>query len=605
MSNDMFAALVDKFGEPKGPRLPGAADRKVRVTPEFLRIQQLPTRDWMAAADLEAGTAALSRALRTEIGQQSLRPVQAAALREIHNLRGGFLPIRVGGGKTLISLLTAVVLGAQRPVLFVPAALREKTKIEARRLAYHWQISLGIRIFSYEQLSRAKPGWLETCCDGLAPDCIIADECHKLKSTNAGCTKAMRSFMRRHTRDKGADLHVPFVAMSGSITARGIKDYRHLLVWCLGEHSPVPRDAFEAMIWGLAIDEKVDPDQRADPGPLEDLLTDALRLEADLEGKDALERARIAYGLRLVHSYGVITTKEDIPKVGLTINAVHVEAPPRIREALQAMRDTWCSPIDEWPFESTIELWQHANEMAGGGFCHVWDPRPPRPWLERRKEWAKFCREALKEHKNRYHIPLHIIQAIGRGELDDGGVLAAWREIKPSFEPNTVAVPIDDTTLAYACEWLREHKNEGLVWVSHRYTGRRLSEMSGIPYYHAKAENDRGELVDLCKTSAIVSVHSCREGRNLQRWNANLVLVPPTVGSWWEQLLGRTHRDGQEADEVTCDIPLMITEQYEALAQAIRDAEYTQHTTKLPQKLVYAVKSLPDLDEAIRSGKLL
>lgn len=599
---DMYEALVEKFGEPKGPRPPRAMeDRKVRVTPEFLRIQALPARDWMAAADLETGTELLTRALRTEIGTQSLRPVQAAALREIHNLRGGFLPIRVGGGKTLISLLTAVVLGAQRPVLFVPASLLEKTKIEARRLAYHWQVSLGIRIFSYEKLSRAQPGWLETLCDGLPPDCIIVDECHKLKSTAAACTKAMRAFMRKSRK---GEAHIPFVAMSGSITARGLRDYRHILVWCLGEHAPVPRDAMEAVIWGLALDEKIDPDQRADPGPLETLLTDSLRLDADLEGKDALTRARVAYGLRLVHSYGVITTKEDIPQVGLTIKAVHVDAPQKIKDAIEVMRNTWCSPIDEWPFESTIQMWQHANEMAGGGFCHVWDPRPPRPWLERRKDWAKFCRQALTDHKNLYS-PLHVISAITRGELEDDGVYQAWVDIRSSFEPNTVAVPIDDTTLEYVADWLKTSNGVGLVWVSHRYTGRRLSEMSGIPYFHAKAEDDRGELIDLCKTSAIVSVHSCREGRNLQRWNRNLVLVPPTVGSWWEQLLGRTHRDGQEADEVTCEIPLMIREQYEALQQAIADSNYTQQTTKMPQKLVYADKDLPDLGEALRSGFLL
>lgn len=602
---DLYAALVEKFGEPKGPRIPRTdADRKVKVTPEFLRIQRLPWRDWAVAPDLEAGRVAVSNALKTPIGQQQLRPVQAAALREIHNLRGGFLPIRVGGGKTLISLLVAhaLILDAKRPVLFVPAALREKTKIEARRLAFHWQVSLGVRVFSYEQLSRAKPGWLDTCCDGLPPDLVIADECHKLKNTSAGCTKAMRAFMRKHTPDKG-EAHVPFVAMSGSITARGLRDYRHILVWCLGEHAPVPRDAFEAMIWGLALDEKVDPEQRADPGPLETLLEGSL-LDPDFGAKDALQRARIAYGLRLVHSYGVITTAEDIPQVGLTLSAVHVDAPPKIREAIQSMRETWCSPIDEWPFESTIEMWQHANEMAGGGFCHVWDPRPPRPWLERRKAWAKFCREALQEYKS-LHTPMHVVQAIHAGRIDDGGVYAEWQQIKPTFEPNTVPVPIDDTTLQVAADWLKKHHSEGLVWVSHRYTGRRLQEMTGVPYFHAKAENDRGELVDLCKTSAIVSVHSCREGRNLQRWNANLVLVPPTVGSWWEQMLGRTHRDGQEADDVTCEVPLMIREQYEALAQAIRDAEYTQHTTKMPQKLVYADKDLPDLNEAIKSGQLL
>ena len=49
----------------------------------------------------------------------------------------------------------------------------------------------------------------------------------------------------------------------------------------------------------------------------------------------------------------------------------------------------------------------------------------------------------------------------------------------------------------------------------------------------------------------------------------------------------------------------MLREQYEALQQAIQDAEYTQLTTGMPQKLVYATKDIPDLREAIESGFLL
>jgi hypothetical protein len=199
-----------------------------------------------------------------------------------------------------------------------------------------------------------------------------------------------------------------------------------------------------------------------------------------------------------------------------------------------------------------------------------------------------------------------VVAAIQSKQVDDGGLYSEWKAIEPTFEPNSVPVGIDDTTLNYAAKWLEEHPDTGLVWVSHKYSGRRLSELSGVPYFGASAMDARsGKLVEEHNASAIVSIASCREGRNLQRWNANLVLVPPTVGSWWEQLLGRTHRDGQEADEVTCEIPLMLREQYEALAQAIQDAEYTQLTTGMPQKLVYATKDIHDLREAIESGFLL
>ena len=70
----------------------------------------------------------LTNHLRTPGGTMRLRPVQAQALYEMHDYGGLFGPIRVSGGKTLITLLAALVLEAQRPMLIVPAALIEKTR---------------------------------------------------------------------------------------------------------------------------------------------------------------------------------------------------------------------------------------------------------------------------------------------------------------------------------------------------------------------------------------------------------------------------------------------------------------------------------------------
>ena len=43
-------------------------------------------------------------------------------------------------------------------------------------------------------------------------------------------------------------------------------------------------------------------------------------------------------------------------------------------------------------------------------------------------------------------------------------------------------------------------------------------------------------------------------GKNLQQFARNLVANPPSDGATWEQLIGRTHRQGQEADEVTVEV---------------------------------------------------
>jgi superfamily II DNA or RNA helicase len=54
----------------------------------------------------------LTQKLRTENGTMTLRPIQAQALSELEQCQGLFAPIRVGGGKTLISLLAPALLQA-------------------------------------------------------------------------------------------------------------------------------------------------------------------------------------------------------------------------------------------------------------------------------------------------------------------------------------------------------------------------------------------------------------------------------------------------------------------------------------------------------------
>ena len=124
----------------------------VGLSPELTRILNLPRRDWRDHGVESARL--LTEALKTPQGTQALRPIQGATLREILEVQGAFAPIRVGGGKTLISLLAFVMLDAQRPLLLLPAALVKKTEREQEELRKHWQIPAFVRIVSYELLSR-------------------------------------------------------------------------------------------------------------------------------------------------------------------------------------------------------------------------------------------------------------------------------------------------------------------------------------------------------------------------------------------------------------------------------------------------------------------
>jgi hypothetical protein len=112
--------------------------RGVMSTPELARVLNIPRRVWAEDKELDALASALTDWLKTPKGTMALRPIQAKALEELHDFGGLLAPIRVGGGKTLISMLAPVVLGAERPLLLVPAKLRDKTLREFAELRRHW-----------------------------------------------------------------------------------------------------------------------------------------------------------------------------------------------------------------------------------------------------------------------------------------------------------------------------------------------------------------------------------------------------------------------------------------------------------------------------------
>lgn len=525
--------------------------RELIRTKDFLRILNLPRRTWD-----EQDTSLAKRCtevLKTPHGSMELFPVQAQALVECASYRGLFAPIQVGGGKTLITLLAPTALSARRPLLLLPAKLVEKTKRAWRELSVHWNITRHLRILSYEALSRiGQDSYLEN----TLPDLIMCDEAHKVRNKKAAVTRRLMRYLNNHP-------DTVFVVLSGTMTKRSLMDYHHLITRTHHLMSPMPLAVKEAEEWSNAIDNRVIID-RWRPGPLLDL---------GGEGDTHLEQARTGYCKRLVETPGVITMGDARLPTALSYTTRRVTPSKKVQSALATLKDTWETP-DGWPLSDPMAVWRHARELLLG-FYYVWNPRPPRPWVDARRAWGKFVRETLK-HSKQLDSELMVKRAFPlQPELQ------AWREIEKSFTPNSVATWLCDYAVDEVAKWMSESST--LVWIEHMAFGERLSHLTKVPFFRGGMSGL--ELLD--GRTTLVGILAQGEGQNLQAWNRNIITSMPPNGTIMEQLVGRTHRTGQTADEVTVEILVSDTLHAEAIEKAISDAQYIEQSTKQRQKILY------------------
>lgn len=612
----------------------GAAATKsdsVEDSPEFQRIAKLPRRVWdveIAKNDLHKR---VSMAFRLPGGQQELRPIQAAALADGHDLRGLLGPIRVGEGKTLVSFLFPVVVqNIQNPVLLLPAALVQKTWDEFQELKKHWlchpafatRKQFDQAVISYEKLGRDSGKDALNRLDRI-PDMIIADECHRLRNRQAACTKRVERYMTAHNE-------CIFVGMSGTITKRSLRDYWHLLKWALKKQMPLPMTEAEMEVWASALDErKVDVLSRTDPGVLMELCTKEERdkltpkrtapvgrtdqmpaFYSNLEEKLAM--ARQGYQRRLRETPGIICSPDKNLDCSLQIRRQAFDPGPEVMKHIEWLRQEWETPNGD-TLALPVDVWRHARELACG-FYYRWDPPPPPEWVQARKRWNWFVREiltppelirrrgispfgqtngALHEQYKPLHLdsPFQVANAIIQQHIQDTHVLFAyseWNRVKDSYKINVVADWVSDSTLNFCVKWV-EQNGKSILWTEHRAFGEALAKRLGTGFCSNGGLDAKGRTIEAYKGETVVaSVAANKEGRNLQAWFRNFVITAPPNGALWEQLLGRTHRMGQEEDTVYVDWLCACAEQDEGFSQLMADARYIQQTTGQSQKLLYA-----------------
>lgn len=547
-------------------------------TEELRRVRDMPRRVWQDDPALPDLVRLLTAKLRHTNAPckmpcegckaTELRPAQAQLLREAYNGRGGIGSLRVGAGKRLLSFLLPTVLKARRPLLIVPGADKEDAPRLHAQYARHWRVA-PVKIVTYEFLAHpTRKDWLAE----YKPDLIVADESHKL---SRGSIVSRRVGL--YVRATGCVL----VPLTGTLAGRSILAYWHYAHWAMPGRAPLPRKLDEAQVWAQALDEKVLDEARPEPGAL-------LQLGSYPAEAEPLVQARRAYQDRFTSTPGVVSTLEDIPSVGLTVRATVLELPAELAAAVKRMRKTWQTPAGE-DFSDALTLFRHSITLGAGLFMR-WDPAAPREWMDARREWHRFVRRVLSTSRRMDSI-VHVAQAVDRGDLPDGGVLARWRALEPTFEPNPIPVWMDDTALKYAAAWLKQDR--GIVWVAQVAAGERLSEMTGVPFFSSGACDRSGNHASTHDGPMIASVAACRERLNLQYSNwRNLFLTCPPKNTWIEQAVGRTHRDGQPKDDVSVEFLLTTRESFLCLKQCVRDAEMDWATHGQPQKLAYANRDL-------------
>lgn len=502
---------------------------------------------------------------KTDHGTMKLWPIQSAALLEIEKMNGGFLPIGVGHGKTLISLLAPSVLGSKCAVILVPPQLRNQLKgNDIPELGKHFKLGTEFVIVAYSELSSSTKA---DVLDTLKPDLIVADECHSLRHKSSARTKRFMRYMKENPRTR-------FVALSGTITSRSLKDYAHLIAYALRGASPLPLHYAALEEWAAAIDVSYAP---LAPGALKKLY----RKESD--------DVRTAFRSRLVQSFGVVATEEGSIGTSLTIYRRTPIVPKKVIEALERLRKTWC--IGEEEIQDALEFSKVARQLASG-FYYRWEwpqGKVDEEWLDARKNWHREVRRYLS-HSSRAgrDSPGLLSMAAAKGEWEAES-WPAWERLRHRPTPPTVAVWLDNFVVKDAVKWASE--GPGIIWYTHSALGEEVAAAGGFPLFGSGNEASR-ILTTLTSKDAPVIVCSAAAhgtGKNLQSW-ARSIFTTVSAGASMEQWLGRTHRPGQQADEVTADIYAHTSECIAAFESSLRDARYIEDTTGQRQKLNYAAK---------------
>lgn len=490
---------------------------------------------------------------KTTLGEWSLHSHQAFALETIATVGGGILPMTVGAGKTLTALLAPLAAGVpyDKTVVLVPPELKAESLRELETYRQHFNIPEAPHYVSYSILSTAKGvGLLET----LAPSLIVADEAQCLKDSKSNRTSRFMRYMKKHPETK-------FVAMSATFSAKTVDDFAHLSQMALKGQSPLPLSYPLLQTFSRILD----------PKPLEYPTADDWYYFWKVFEQPPIA-AQVSptqiFGDMFKRALGVVVTEADSCDMSMTIKSAGRQR-PELDAHIRTLQTSLVLPCGQEVDTPVLAADKMAQLSQGFYLREVDDGRPPAY-----KSVRKKVRQAIAYHVREGVTETMVEEAFRAGTLPCAEPEAwdAWeRKWRLMPEPETEAVWLTDAVLLEALE-----DYGGLVWYRHRAVRERIRLLG----YEAPDPGERPTA-----QTAGLSIQSHGKGFNLQAWNRNTVLYVPAGGGVWQQMLGRTHRQGQKQDVAV--YVFQHTKRLRDLFSAAMDsARFLEETQGLEQKLI-------------------
>lgn len=540
------------------------------IKSQAVRISEIPVK--------HSNVVDFTEQLKTPTGTMQLRDVQNEALTTASRAGGLVALIGCGYGKTLITLLLAEVLKKKRPLLLLPASLRDKTHQDIKEYSKHFEFDYP-EIVSYETLSRHTA---RTTLQSIRPDLIICDEAHHLKDMNTTRVRRLGGYIIENPKCRLA-------VLSGTLYNRSLSEIAHLSDWALDDGTPLPRDHrgvqdFDAVISG-------------DANKYQYKAFHPLRIKGMSPRESLYQRLKSTEGY-------VLTTGEGV-KSSLQIKTRSLRMPLLLRKAInecfaqgpmaEVLTDMGDVNFDVTKVSASQHLWEDVDAFASRalaqmstGLLYFWDwpnAEPDHEWMEVRRAWNKAVRHILdcrlEAHDSRFLIESEFESLPEDLKIEHRKEYNEWQALKDRPKPPTEAIWVSDYIIADIKLWTKAQKSPYIIWVDMVELGRKLQEELDIPYYGA------GTLPSPEAENCIMSIKSHGTGKNLQAWSNNFVVHPMSCPAIWEQLIARTHRAGQQADTV-CVTAYNHSVFGSALFKATQQAKIVSDTTGQPQRLVYA-----------------
>lgn len=586
-----------------------------------------------------------------------LWPQQAGALLAYDLYDGAFLPVGVGAGKTLIGLMIAERAyqnDIERSLLLVPPQVydqlvrkdiswaRARVPISVplmqlggisrkKRLQFARSGRPGCYILPYSCLSTVDSSEL---LDLISPGLIIADEAHLLKNSNAARTKRVRRYIDKHAPQ--------MVAMSGTITSKSISDYWHLIRACLKENSPLPNSAHIVRQWGQVIDAGTGwsaPIDGYDPSydgfrtePIMPLVRWAQKHHPEEDFPESVRGFRKAYKFRLNSAPGVVISAEHEIGTSLLMSNRPAVLEGTGSDELEKLMENVAQGIapNGDVIDHAIHEFSWLYQLTAGVYNDLYWPKAATLTKERKtsEDYAEDLLDRSKWHHKMlqlYHsalrkwlsrrakpgldTPLLVsLEMAKHGSKQVGQELYdAWRLVKDAdfeerLDRRSRPVRVCPYKINHAVSWAQREVPAGagaVLWTFHKEVGFWLTEeleKAGLDALHCPAGKAHNvAITDPANADKILvaSIGAHHIGKNLQHFSHQLVVQWPRSAVVAEQMLGRLHREGQEADELVVVTNNTTDSDILNFAACLNDACYIHDSTGGRQKLMYAAYETP------------